>query len=105
MPLRPSFRSLSLALLLGLGLAPGLAGCPAGAGATCQLTSDCAAGLSCCNDGLPRGTCQSICPERADAATDDAGALEDAASTSEDAPSAVDASSSPDAPSDTDGGS
>jgi hypothetical protein len=88
--LRPSYRSLSLALLLGLGLAPFAAGCPAGVGATCQITSDCGGGLVCCNDGLPRGTCQMICPERADAAVDDTG---------------VDAFSSPDAPSDTDGGS
>ncbi|GAB4205438.1 MAG: hypothetical protein OHK0013_21300 [Sandaracinaceae bacterium] len=98
---RPPYRSLSLALLLGLGL--GLAGCPAGSGATCQITSDCAAGLSCCNDGLPRGTCQSVCPQRPDAAVDDAGATVDAAS-AQDAASAVDALGPPDATSDGDGG-
>jgi hypothetical protein len=117
LPSRPSYRPLSLASLaslLGLGLA--LAGCPAGSGATCQLTSDCAAGLSCCNDGLPRGTCQSTCPERADAALDDAGATDDAgqstdasqstdAGQSTDAASSEDASSSPDAASTADGGS
>jgi hypothetical protein len=90
------------AALLGAGLVVG--GCSAGTGATCQVREDCSAGLVCCNDGLPRGTCQAVCPERADAAidaalADDAFSVEadDAFTPAPDAASEPDAASTPDA--------
>lgn len=70
---RRSSRALPTFLLLAAaacGVALTGVGCSAGTGATCQVREDCSAGLLCCNDGLPRGTCQAVCPERADAAID-----------------------------------
>lgn len=61
-------RSLALSALVALFVSA--IGCSNGVGANCQLDSDCASGLSCCNAGLPRGTCQSSgsCVTTADAA-------------------------------------